>query len=120
MFFVVLLVGFSSALPSPMMSDEPGVPLPEYRVLSQKLNETGIEMCEDMLHLCPATADCCKKDDGKWDCCPKQAAIGDLNKPVKSSSDFLTGKARIDTLQSKLNYHYIYADVGYGNPQTGK
>ncbi|GIX88967.1 hypothetical protein CEXT_438981 [Caerostris extrusa] len=60
----------------PMMSDEPGVPLPEYRVLSQKLNETGVEMCEDMLHLCPATADCCKKDDGKWDCCPKQAAIG--------------------------------------------
>ncbi|GIX83781.1 hypothetical protein CDAR_609931 [Caerostris darwini] len=76
MFFVVLLVGLSSALPSPMMSSEPGVPLPEYRVLSQKLNETGIEMCEDMLHLCPATADCCKKEDGKWDCCPKQAAIG--------------------------------------------
>ncbi|GIX88973.1 hypothetical protein CEXT_439001 [Caerostris extrusa] len=60
----------------PMMSDVPGVPLPEYKVLSQKLNETGIEMCEDMLHLCPATADCCKKEDGKWDCCPKQAAIG--------------------------------------------
>ncbi|GIX88983.1 hypothetical protein CEXT_439051 [Caerostris extrusa] len=78
MFFVVLLVGLSSALPSPMMSSEPGVPLPEYRVLSQKLNETGIEMCEDMLHLCPATADCCKKEDGKWDCCPKQAAIGVL------------------------------------------
>ncbi|GIX88981.1 hypothetical protein CEXT_439041 [Caerostris extrusa] len=52
------------------------VPLPEYRVLSQKLNETGIEMCEDMLHLCPATADCCKKEDGRWDCCPKQDAIG--------------------------------------------
>ncbi|GIY29760.1 hypothetical protein CDAR_502711 [Caerostris darwini] len=83
-----------------MMSSEPGVPLPEYRVLSQKLNETGIEMCEDMLHLCPATADCCKKDDGKWDCCPKQAAIGGNVKSLSPRNQFCVAKKPIELASS--------------------
>ncbi|GIX69271.1 hypothetical protein CDAR_121431 [Caerostris darwini] len=39
--------------------------------------ENGKSRCARLkLHVCHTTADCCKKDDGKWDCCPKQDAIG--------------------------------------------
>ncbi|GIY50147.1 uncharacterized protein CDAR_529271 [Caerostris darwini] len=47
---------------------------PENTMMGQNLKEMGVEICPDKLHLCPATADCCKKDDGKWDCCPKTTA----------------------------------------------
>ncbi|GIY29299.1 GRANULINS domain-containing protein [Caerostris darwini] len=62
------------AFPHGLMSAAPDMMKPEYVALHQKLESMGIEMCPDKLHLCPATADCCKKD-GKWDCCPKPAAI---------------------------------------------
>ncbi|GIY39308.1 uncharacterized protein CEXT_674811 [Caerostris extrusa] len=47
---------------------------PENTMMGQNLKEMGVEICPDKLHLCPATADCCKKDDVKWDCCPKTTA----------------------------------------------
>ncbi|GIX70873.1 uncharacterized protein CDAR_260971 [Caerostris darwini] len=74
MLLVVLLVGLSSALPDGLMSAAPDMMKPEYVALHKNLESMGIEMCPDKLHLCPATADCCQKD-GKWDCCPKAAAI---------------------------------------------
>ncbi|GIY74180.1 hypothetical protein CEXT_366371 [Caerostris extrusa] len=57
------------------MSAAPDMMKPEYVALHTNLESMGIEMCPDKLHLCPATADCCKTNDGKWDCCPKAAAI---------------------------------------------
>ncbi|GFY60709.1 uncharacterized protein TNIN_328961 [Trichonephila inaurata madagascariensis] len=42
-------------------------------MMGQNLKDLDIEICPDKLHLCPGTAECCKKDDGKWDCCPKAA-----------------------------------------------
>ncbi|GIX70870.1 GRANULINS domain-containing protein [Caerostris darwini] len=75
MLLVVLLVGLSSALPDGLMSAALDMMKPEYVALHKNLESMGIEMCPDKLHLCPATADCCQKDDGKWDCCPKAAAI---------------------------------------------
>ncbi|GIY02763.1 uncharacterized protein CDAR_588031 [Caerostris darwini] len=73
----LLLLGVASALPNEMMSalkDMPDLTQPENTMMGQSLKEMGVEICPDKLHLCPATADCCKKEDGKWDCCPKTAA----------------------------------------------
>ncbi|GFR19668.1 granulin, partial [Trichonephila clavata] len=44
---------------------------PENTAWGKKLKDMKIQICPDKLHLCPATADCCKRDDGTWDCCPK-------------------------------------------------
>ncbi|GIY79556.1 uncharacterized protein CEXT_659041 [Caerostris extrusa] len=65
---------------------------PENTMMGQSLKEMGIEICPDKLHMCPATADCCEKDNGKWDCCPKTngltqfqasaASIWDSNGPA--------------------------------------
>ncbi|GIY68802.1 uncharacterized protein CDAR_282231 [Caerostris darwini] len=47
---------------------------PENTMMGQNLKEMGIDICPDKLHMCPATAECCEKDNGKWDCCPKANA----------------------------------------------
>ncbi|GIY18291.1 uncharacterized protein CDAR_473611 [Caerostris darwini] len=73
----LLLIGYCSALPNEMMSalkDMPDLTQPENTMMGKSLKEMGVEICPDKLHLCPATADCCEKEDGKWDCCPKTAA----------------------------------------------
>ncbi|GFQ93198.1 granulin [Trichonephila clavata] len=48
---------------------------PEYSAWGKKLKDMGIRMCPDKLHLCPGTADCCRRDDGTWDCCPKASNL---------------------------------------------
>ncbi|GIY89407.1 hypothetical protein CDAR_191451 [Caerostris darwini] len=76
-FAVVLLVGLTSSSPqflSPyalLSSTDEDLMKPEDSLMVQSLKDMGVEVCEDKLHLCPATAECCKKDDGQWDCCPK-------------------------------------------------
>ncbi|GIY31862.1 uncharacterized protein CEXT_91181 [Caerostris extrusa] len=73
----LLLIGVASALPNQLMSalkDMPDLTQPENTMMGQRLKEMGVEICPDKLHLCPATADCCEKEDGKWDCCPKTTA----------------------------------------------
>ncbi|GIY63526.1 uncharacterized protein CEXT_446501 [Caerostris extrusa] len=72
-----LLVVMTTALPNELMSalkDMPDLTQPENTMMGQSLKEIGVEICPDKLHLCPATAYCCQKEDGKWDCCPKTAA----------------------------------------------
>ncbi|GFY53053.1 granulin [Trichonephila inaurata madagascariensis] len=43
---------------------------PENTAWGKKLKDMKIMICPDKLHLCPATADCCRRD-GTWGCCPK-------------------------------------------------
>ncbi|GIY31856.1 uncharacterized protein CEXT_91151 [Caerostris extrusa] len=73
----LLVLGVTSALPNQFMSalkDMPDLTQPENTMMGQSLKEMGVEICPDKLHLCPATADCCEKEDGKWDCCQKTTA----------------------------------------------
>ncbi|GIY29513.1 uncharacterized protein CDAR_575641 [Caerostris darwini] len=56
------------------LKDMPDLTQPENTMMGQKLKEMGVEICPDKIHLCPATADCCEKENGKWDCCPKTTA----------------------------------------------
>ncbi|GFV61085.1 uncharacterized protein TNCV_1972601 [Trichonephila clavipes] len=58
---------------SSALEKKPDTTLPEQTMMGQNLKDLDIEICPDKLHLCPGTAECCKKDDGKWDCCPKAA-----------------------------------------------
>ncbi|GFQ83852.1 progranulin [Trichonephila clavata] len=44
---------------------------PENTDWEKKLKDMKIQICPDKLHLCSASADCCRRDDGTWDCCPK-------------------------------------------------
>ncbi|GBL76330.1 hypothetical protein AVEN_234572-1 [Araneus ventricosus] len=73
----LLLIAFTSALPntfssaSMKMSD---TTQPQNTMMGQSLKDLGIEVCPDKLHLCPGTAECCQKEDGKWGCCPKTVA----------------------------------------------
>ncbi|GBL76310.1 hypothetical protein AVEN_234555-1 [Araneus ventricosus] len=73
----LLLIAFTSALPnsfssaSMKMSD---TTQPQNTMMGQSLKDLGIEVCPDKLHLCPGTAKCCQKEDGKWGCCPKTVA----------------------------------------------
>ncbi|GFV61110.1 uncharacterized protein TNCV_1972851 [Trichonephila clavipes] len=72
----LFIIGFASALPNALPSvleNKPDTTLPEQTMMGQNLKDLDIEICPDKLHLCPGTAECCKKDDGKWDCCPKAA-----------------------------------------------
>ncbi|GFU17911.1 uncharacterized protein NPIL_536001, partial [Nephila pilipes] len=72
----LLVIGFASALPNALPSTlekKPDTTLPEQTMMGQNLKDLDIEICPDKLHLCPGTTECCKKDDGKWDCCPKAA-----------------------------------------------
>ncbi|PRD32129.1 UNVERIFIED_CONTAM: hypothetical protein NCL1_21409 [Trichonephila clavipes] len=72
----LFILGFTSALPNVLPSaleNKPDTTLPEQTMMGQNLKDLNIEICPDKLHLCPGTAECCKKDDGKWDCCPKAA-----------------------------------------------
>ncbi|GFR28806.1 uncharacterized protein TNCT_520031 [Trichonephila clavata] len=70
----LFIIGFASAVPNALPSaleKKPDTTLPEQTMMGQNLKDLDIEICPDKLHLCPGTAECCKKDDGKWDCCPK-------------------------------------------------
>ncbi|GFQ89796.1 uncharacterized protein TNCT_343031 [Trichonephila clavata] len=72
----ILLIGLTSALPNVLSSaseKRPDTTLPEQTMMGQNLKDLDIEICPDKLHLCPGTAECCEKDDGKWNCCPKAA-----------------------------------------------
>ncbi|GIY39191.1 hypothetical protein CDAR_102511 [Caerostris darwini] len=76
---VFLLIEFTSAKFTPqdvlLSSTDEDLMAPEDSLMVQSLKDMGVEVCEDKLHLCPATAECCKKDDGQWDCCPKVDVI---------------------------------------------
>ncbi|GFV61107.1 uncharacterized protein TNCV_1972821 [Trichonephila clavipes] len=72
----LFILGFASALPNALplaLEKKPDTNLPEQTMMGQNLKDLDIEICPDKLHLCPGTAECCKKDDGKWDCCTKAA-----------------------------------------------
>ncbi|GFU20932.1 uncharacterized protein TNCV_3005061 [Trichonephila clavipes] len=72
----IFVIGLTSALPNASPSaleKKPDTTLPEQTMMGQTLKDLNIEICPDKLHLCPGTAECCKKDEGKWDCCPKAA-----------------------------------------------
>ncbi|GIY35082.1 uncharacterized protein CEXT_654051 [Caerostris extrusa] len=79
------------------LKDMPDLTQPENTMMGQKLKEMGVEICPDKLHLCPATADCCQKEDGKWDCCPKTTANAPnnifLGAGVLPPAGFLSGIA---------------------------
>ncbi|PRD23153.1 UNVERIFIED_CONTAM: hypothetical protein NCL1_47183 [Trichonephila clavipes] len=48
-------------------------------MMGQTLKDLDIEICPDNVHLCPGTAECCKGEDGKYDCCPKASVpIADM------------------------------------------
>ncbi|KAF8793294.1 progranulin-like [Argiope bruennichi] len=44
---------------------------PENNIMGHELKKLGIQICPDKLHLCPGSAECCRKNNGEWDCCPK-------------------------------------------------
>ncbi|GFU29589.1 uncharacterized protein NPIL_592611 [Nephila pilipes] len=70
----ILLAGIVSAIPSELSSvvaNKPDTSLPENTMMGQTLKDLDIEICPDKVHLCPGTAECCKGEDGKYDCCPK-------------------------------------------------
>ncbi|XP_055939880.1 uncharacterized protein LOC129969362 [Argiope bruennichi] len=74
--FVFVLIGLASALPNDLafaLEKKPDTTLPQNTMMGQSLKDLGIEVCPDNLHLCPGTAECCQKGDGKWDCCQKTA-----------------------------------------------
>ncbi|GFU00886.1 granulin [Nephila pilipes] len=48
---------------------------PENSANGQRLKDMGIKICPDKLHLCPGTADCCRRENGTWDCCPKASNV---------------------------------------------
>ncbi|PRD32127.1 UNVERIFIED_CONTAM: hypothetical protein NCL1_21407 [Trichonephila clavipes] len=73
---IVLLMGLVSALPNELSAalvNKPDTSLPENTMMGQTLKDLDIEICPDNVHLCPGTAECCKGEDGKYDCCPKAA-----------------------------------------------
>ncbi|GFQ79402.1 uncharacterized protein TNCT_291051 [Trichonephila clavata] len=70
----VLLMGLVSALPNELSAAF----CKQARYFSSSehndgsdLKDLDIEICPDNVHLCPGTAECCKKEDGKYDCCSK-------------------------------------------------
>ncbi|GBL76327.1 hypothetical protein AVEN_234569-1 [Araneus ventricosus] len=70
----IMLIGLSTALPNEIASaleKMPDTTQPQNSMMGQSLKDLGIEVCRDKLHLCPGTAECCQKENGKWDCCPK-------------------------------------------------
>ncbi|GFY50593.1 uncharacterized protein TNIN_405761 [Trichonephila inaurata madagascariensis] len=70
----VLLMGLVSALPNELSAalvNKPDTSMPENTMMGQTLKDLDIEICQDNVHLCPGTTECCKGEDGKYDCCPK-------------------------------------------------
>ncbi|GFY50591.1 uncharacterized protein TNIN_405741 [Trichonephila inaurata madagascariensis] len=70
----VLLMGLVSALPNELSAalvNKPDTSLPQNTMMGQTLKDLDIEICPDNVHLCPGTTQCCKGEDGKYDCCPK-------------------------------------------------
>ncbi|GBL76314.1 hypothetical protein AVEN_234559-1 [Araneus ventricosus] len=75
----LLFISCTSALPnaiSSILEKNIDIALPENAMIGQNQRDLGIEVCPDQLHLCPETADCCQKEDGKWYCCPKSVVPG--------------------------------------------
>ncbi|GIY93925.1 hypothetical protein CEXT_228381 [Caerostris extrusa] len=70
--------GFPDQLMS-AMKDMPDLTQPENTMMARASRRWASRSRPDKLHLCPATADCCQKEDGKWDCCPKTTANGPNN-----------------------------------------
>ncbi|PRD28205.1 UNVERIFIED_CONTAM: hypothetical protein NCL1_33138 [Trichonephila clavipes] len=56
---------------SAALVNKPDTSLPQNTMMGQTLKDLDIEICPDNVHLCPGTAECCKGEDGKYDCCPK-------------------------------------------------
>ncbi|GFU20919.1 uncharacterized protein TNCV_3004941 [Trichonephila clavipes] len=97
MFFVVAisLFGIASAIPNELSAalvNKPDTSLPQNTMMGQTLKDLDIEICKDNVHLCPGTAECCKGEDGKYDCCPKASV------PIAASSRQL-----LETLMCELN-----------------
>ncbi|GFY38524.1 uncharacterized protein TNIN_463141 [Trichonephila inaurata madagascariensis] len=70
----VLLMGLVSALPNELsaaFANKLDTSLPQNTMRGQTLKDLDIEICPDNVHLCPGTTECCKGEDGKYDCCPK-------------------------------------------------
>ncbi|PRD32128.1 UNVERIFIED_CONTAM: hypothetical protein NCL1_21408 [Trichonephila clavipes] len=70
----VMLMGLVSALPNELSAalvNKPDTSLPQNTMMGQTLKDLDIEICPDNVHLCPGTAECCKGENGKYDCCPK-------------------------------------------------
>ncbi|GFS94233.1 hypothetical protein NPIL_219671, partial [Nephila pilipes] len=54
---------------SSTLENRPDTSFLKPKIMGQNLKE--LRFVPTSLHLCPGTAECCKKNDGKWDYCPK-------------------------------------------------